>query len=59
MEESTQQLIALGLVVVIIAAELIRRRRKKKQSSSGCGDCGSADKTADKKESPLKFYRRR
>jgi len=55
MEESTQQILALGLVAVVVIAELLRRRRKKKQRLSGL----NAKKNGTKQERPLRFYRRR
>ncbi len=59
MDESTQQLLALGLVALVIIAELLRRQRKRRKSNSGCDGCDSSAKTDAKKTQPLKFYRRR
>jgi len=56
MDESTQQIIALGMVAIVIAAEVLRRWRKNRKKSAGLNDPNTA---RDKKETPLKFYRRR
>jgi hypothetical protein len=59
MDETTQQLLALGLVALAVAAEWLRRKRKNKKGGAGCDGCDTPEQSAVKKESPLRFYRRR
>jgi len=58
MDESSQQLLALGLVALVVVAEWLRRKRKKKKRAAGCDGCDTPEQNASKKESPLRFYRR-
>lgn len=60
MDETTQQLIALGLVAAVVACELWRRWRKRRAGKAGCDGCDTPGKTKNKSgETPLRFYRRR
>jgi hypothetical protein len=59
MDESLQQMLALGLVALAIVAEWLRRKRKNKKGAAGCDGCDTQEQSTAKKESPLRFYRRR
>jgi hypothetical protein len=60
MDESTQQLIALGLVAAVVALELLRRARKKKAGKAGCEGCDTGgNKDANSaSEATVKFYKK-
>jgi hypothetical protein len=61
MDESLQQIIALGIVAIVVGFELLRRYRKKRSGKAGCDGCdtGNNNKTDAKSEAPVKFYKRR
>ena len=61
MDETTQQIIAIGIVAVAVGLELLRRYRKKKAGKAGCDDCDSDAGTEanDKGDAPVRFYRKR
>jgi hypothetical protein len=61
MDETTQQILALSIVAVVIGLELLRRYRKKRSGKAGCDGCdtGNNNKTNEKGETPVKFYKRR
>lgn len=61
MDESTQQLIALGIVALAVGAELLRRYRKKRAGKVGCEGCDTpaAPKPNAAGEAPVRFYKKR
>jgi len=59
-DESTQQLIALGLVAAVVGFELWRRWKKRQRGAVGCDGCDTSGNTKkDAGEAPVRFYRRR
>ena len=60
MDESTQQIIALGIVAAAVALELLRRYRKKKAGKVGCDGCDTPGNAKPANgEAPVKFYKKR
>ncbi|MEE4185011.1 MAG: hypothetical protein V2J12_04520 [Gammaproteobacteria bacterium] len=58
MDESLQQLIALGLVAAAVGVEWLRRRRSKRARAGGCDTCRPRSTAPSVQVAPLRFYQR-
>jgi hypothetical protein len=52
-----QEILALLVVAAVVVAAVLRYLRRRRAPAPGCGTCG--DKPATRRESPVRFYRRR
>jgi len=58
MDESLQEIIALGLVGLAIGLELLRRWRKRQQAANGCTNCEPGNNSRPPEATPINFYKK-